>query len=364
MKAAVCREFGSPLVIEDLELDGPEEGETRVRVEACAICHSDIAFAAGDWGGPLPAVYGHEAAGVVESVGPGVTHVQPGDRVVVSLLRSCGDCFFCERGESQLCEGSFAGDREGRLRTRAGEVVYQAMHTAAFAEEVVVHESQVTGVPNSLPLDVASLLGCGVITGVGAVLDKVGVTSGSSVVVVGTGGVGLNAVQGAALAQASTIVALDVSSSKLETALAFGATHAVDPANEDPAGAIRSYTDGRGADYVFVTVGSGEIVERSFRYARRGGTVAVVGMPPNEETFEVVAVDLVHDDIRVVGCKIGAGSGTLADVVPRLVGLYEDGQLKLDELLSARYPLERINDAIAAAKDGDAVRNVITFGPQ
>jgi S-(hydroxymethyl)glutathione dehydrogenase/alcohol dehydrogenase len=361
MRAAVCREFGAPLEIEDLELAGPSLGEARVRVAACAICSSDVAFAGGAWGGTLPAVYGHEAAGIVEEVGPGVDAVRPGDRVVVSLLRSCGRCFFCERGEPHLCDGDFPADREGKLRTHDGEQVQQAMHTAAFAEVVVVDQSQVAVVPDSMPLDVASLLGCGVITGVGAVLDKIGVTPGSSVAVIGTGGVGMNAVQGAALAGASTIVAVDPSAGKRERALAFGATQAVDPADGDPAGALRALTRGRGVDYAFVAVGRSELIEGALGYVRRGGTVAVLGMPPSHETFGVVTVDLVHDDVRVVGCKVGAGSGRLAEAVPRLVRLYQDGRLRLDELVTARYPLEGVNDAIAATRRGDGLRNVLVL---
>jgi S-(hydroxymethyl)glutathione dehydrogenase / alcohol dehydrogenase len=359
VRAAVCRAFGEPLEIEELRLEPPRSGEVRVKVAACAICHSDIAFAEGAWGGELPAVYGHEAAGVVEEVGPGVSRVRRGERVVVSLLRSCGRCFFCERGQPHLCEGEFSADGEVTLRTRDGEPVHKAMHTAAFAEEVVVDESQVAVVPDALSFDVASLLGCGVVTGVGAVVDRAAVSAGSSVVVVGTGGVGLNAVQGAAICGAVPIVALDVSYPKREKAILFGATHAVDPAAEDPAEAVRALTGGRGADFVFVTVGRVSVVESALGLVRRGGTLVVVGMPPSGETFGVVAVDLVHNDVRIVGSKMGSARLELA--VPWLAELYSKGGLKLDELITARYPLERINHAIADARTGDALRNVIVF---
>ena len=361
MRAAVCRTFGAPLELEDLRLDSPEAGEVRVEVAACAICHSDIAFAEGAWGGPLPAVYGHEAAGVVREVGPGVSAARPGERVVVGLLRSCGRCFFCARGEPHLCEGEFPADRLGRLRTAAGEPVVQGLRTGAFAEEVVVHESQVAVVPPSLPLDVAALLGCGVVTGVGAVLDRAAVTPGSSVVVIGTGGVGLNAVQGAVLAGAETIVAVDPSPAKCRAAMTFGATHALDPATTDPPAEVRRLTGGRGADHAFVAVGRADVMEGALRCVRRGGTLTLLGMPPAGEAFEVVAVDLVHDDVAVLGCKIGSGSGGFASAVARLVGLYEEGRLKLDELITARYPLERIDEAIAAARREDVLRNVVVF---
>lgn len=357
MRAAVCRAFGQPLQIEDLQLTPPRAGEVRVAVAACAICHSDIHFADGAWGGTLPAVYGHEAAGTVEEVGSGVRRVRPGDRVVISLLRSCGRCFFCERDESHLCEGEFPADREVRLHTRAGEPVEQAMHTGAFAEEVVVHESQIAVVPLSLSFEVASLLGCSVITGLGAVLDRAEVPEGSSVVVVGTGGVGLSSIQGAVLRGAGPIIASDPSPAKRDLAERFGATHALDPSSGQLASAVRALTVGRGADYVFVTVGRVDAIEEGLSYVRRGGTLVVVGMPAAGESFDVVAVDLVHDDIRIVGSKMG--STRLEIAVPRIVELYESGRLKLDELITGRFRLEEINDAIAASREGHSARNVI-----
>ena len=346
MRAAVCRAFGAPLEIEDLELDSPESGEVRVRVAACAICHSDVALVDGAWGGSLPAVYGHEVAGVVQDVGPHVS-VTPGDRVVVSLLRSCGRCFFCRRGESHLCEHEFPIDRDGRLRTRTGEPVSQGLHVAGFAEEVVVDESQVAVVPPSLAFDSAALLGCGVVTGFGAVVDRARVAKGSSVVVIGVGGVGLNSLQGAAHCGASPIVAVDVSPAKREVATRFGATHVLDPAHDDLASAVRALTAGRGADYTFVTVGRGAAIELGLACVRRGGTLVVVGMPPSGETFQVEAVSLAHDDVRILGSKMG--SARLADAVPRLVELYEDGRLQLDELVTGRFPLDRINEAFASS---------------
>ena len=359
MRAAVCRAFGAPLVVEDLELSSPEAGEVQVAVAACAICHSDVSLVDGAWGGELPAVYGHEASGIVEAIGPEVSGVRPGDRVVVSLLRSCGRCFFCERDESHLCEHEFPADRASRLRTTAGESVVQGLHTAAFAEKVVVDESQVAVVPESLRFDVASLLGCGVVTGFGAVADRAAVPEGASVLVVGAGGVGLNSILAAALRGASPVVAVDPAPAKREAALLFGATHAVDPSAEDLVEVARSLTGGRGADYVFVTVGRGDAIERGLASVRRGGTLVVVGMPPSGETFRVVAVDLAHDDVRILGSKMGAAR--LSRALPRLIDLYEQGRLKLDELITGRYPLDGINEAIGASRAGDAIRNVVVF---
>jgi S-(hydroxymethyl)glutathione dehydrogenase/alcohol dehydrogenase len=314
VRAAVCRAFGAPLRIEELRLDPPQAGEVKVKIGASAICHSDIHFAEGAWGGTLPAVYGHEAAGVVREVGAGVRRLRPGDRVVVSLLRSCGRCFFCERDQPHLCDGAFAADRESRLHGEDGEPVVQAMHTGAFAEEVVVHESQLAPVPLSLSLDTASILGCAVLTGFGAVVDRAAVPEGASVAVIGTGGVGLNSVQAAAFCGALPIIAADISPAKLAAAGSFGATHVLDPAAADMPSEVRALTGGRGADYVFVTVGRADVIEQGLACVRRGGTLVVIGMPPADETFSVVAVDLAHNDIRILGNKMG--SAQLAAGVP------------------------------------------------
>ena len=209
MKAAVCREFATPLVIEEIEIDPPKAGEVKVALAACAICHSDITYMNGGWGGTLPAVYGHEASGVVESIGPGVTRIAPGDHVIVTLLRSCGECFYCVQGALNMCETSFPLDKQSCLRGQDGGVIHQGLRTAAFAEYAVVDQSQTAAIPKELPFDRASLLACGVITGFGAVVNTANVPSGSSVVVVGTGGVGLNSVQGAVLAGANPIIAID-----------------------------------------------------------------------------------------------------------------------------------------------------------
>ncbi len=359
MKAAVCRAFGAPLVVEDLHLGPPQHGEVRVDIGACAVCHSDIHFAEGAWGGRLPAVYGHEAAGVVESVGPDVQAVQPGNHVVVTLIRSCGRCFFCTRGEPYLCDTKFPIDAEGRLEDDGGNRVHPAMKTGAFAEQVVVDQSQLAVVPDTMPLDVASLLACGVITGLGAVVSTAQVPVGSSVVVIGTGGVGLNSVQGALISGARPIVAVDLSPAKLAAATEFGATHVLDPAGCDLAAEVRALTGGRGADYVFITVGSTQAIEQGLGLLRSGGTLVVVGLPASGATFGVEAVDFAGEGRRILGSNMG--STRVATAIPALVDLYQQGRLKLDELITARYPLEEINEAIAAVLRGEALRNVIVF---
>jgi Zn-dependent alcohol dehydrogenase len=359
MKAAVCYEFGEPLVVEEVVIDPPQAGEVLVKVAACAICHSDIHALEGAWGGALPAVYGHETAGVVIEVGTGVTHTQPGDHVVVSLIRYCGHCFFCVQGQSHLCEAQFALHKESRLHTEDGRSITQGIKVGGFAEYVVVHESQVVPIPHEIPLESAALLACGVITGLGAVVNTARVPSGSSVVVIGTGGVGLNSIQGAQLSGAQPIMAVDLLPEKLAAAKAFGATHLLNPAEGDVKTAVLALTHGRGADYVFVTVGSGKAIEQGTTLMRRGGTFVMVGMPPSGVKLQVEATDFAYDNQQILGSNMG--STRLPVDVPKLVELYQEGRLKLDELVTARYRLEEINEAITAVNRGEALRNVIVF---
>jgi Zn-dependent alcohol dehydrogenase len=358
MRAAVCRAFGEPLVIEEVALDPPGRGEVAVDLAACAICHSDIIFADGGWGGALPAVYGHEAAGVVRQVGQGVADLRPGDHVVVTLIRSCGHCGSCAQDAPVTCETTFARDTQSPLHRPNGEALTQGLRTAAFAEAVVVDASQVVVIPPAVPLDAASLLACGVITGFGAVTNTAGLRAGSTAVVIGAGGVGLNSVQGAAISGAHMVIALDLVESKLEAARRFGATHVVNAGAPDAVEQVRRLT-GRGADYVFVTVGAKAAIPQALAMAARSGTIVLVGMPASGVTVAVDPGDIAHNNLRVLGSKMG-GARIQADI-PRLVTLYREGRLKLDELISGRYPLAQINEAIASARSGAALRNVILF---
>jgi Zn-dependent alcohol dehydrogenase len=357
MKAAVCHQFGEPLVIEEITIDPPQRGEVAVKVEACAICHSDVHLIRGEWGGATPVVAGHEAAGRVTAVGPGVTAVQPGARVVVSLLRACGHCFYCTIGRPYNCEGQFALDCETRLHRKDGTSVAQGIDTGAFAEAVVVDQSQVVAVPSDVPMDRACLLACGVITGLGAVTNTAGVRSGSTVAVIGVGGVGLNSIQGAVLSGAARIVAIDLLDNKLEAATRFGATHTVNAERADPVETVLKLTEGRGADYAFATVGSSTVIAQAAEMIRKGGTAVIVGMPPNDD----VEVSLNAHNLTWGRTVKGSfmGSTRLAVDVPRLVELYLTGRLKLDELITDRYPLAEINEAIEAMERGEALRNVI-----
>jgi S-(hydroxymethyl)glutathione dehydrogenase/alcohol dehydrogenase len=360
MKAAVCYEFGTPLVVEEVELDPPQHGEVKVRLAATAICHSDIHHLKGDWGGTVPFIAGHEAAGVVEEVGKGVTLAKPGDYVVVSLLRACGRCFYCTTGTPHLCEAEYALDTESRLRTKQGEPIRRGVKTAAFAEYVIVDQSQVIQIPETMPLDRASLLACGVITGLGAVVNTAKVEARSSVVIIGTGGVGLNAVQGAVLAGAYPIIAVDLLDNKLEAAQTFGATHTINATHhEAPEETVKKLTWGRGADYAFVTVGSSAAAAQGLKMIRRGGALIMVGMPPTDSRLILATDDFVSAEHKIISSIMG--STRLSVDVPRLVEMYQHGRLKLDELITARYSLEQINEAIAAVERGEALRNVIVF---
>lgn len=359
MKAAVCRAFGKPLVIEEIAIAKPGPGEVLVDVKACAICHSDISYAEGAWGGDLPAVYGHEAAGIVRETGQGVTGVKPGDHVVVTLIRSCGHCHYCSQGSLVMCEEVFPLDRKSPLTGASGEPYVQAMRSGAFAEQVLVHESQMAPIPKDIPFASASLLACGVITGYGAVANTARVTPGQHVAVIGCGGVGLNSIQGAAIAGATTIIAIDLSDEKLDAARRFGATHAINSKTENAAEKVKSLTSGRGADVVFVTVGVKTAFDRAFDYITKNGSVVVVGMPATGVFAEYDPGTLAAWNQKILGSKMG--EARIARDIPALVELYRTGRLKLDELITARYPLEQINEAIAAVNEGKALRNVIVF---
>ncbi len=357
IQAAVCRAFGEPLALETLLLDAPQRDEVEVDVRAVAICHSDIHFAQGAWGGRLPALYGHEAAGVVRRVGEGVESVAPGDRVVVTLMRSCGACFFCARGDRAYCDATFRLNREGPLHTLAGERVVQAMNTGAFAERVLVHVSQLAPIPASVPFAVGALLGCGVITGYGAVVNTARVEPGASVVVIGVGGVGLNAVQGARIAGANPVIAVDLSDSKLAASHAFGATHALRADAPDLPEQVRALTSGRGADYAFVTVGATSAIEQSMSLIRRAGTSVMVGIPASGATITLDPVTISSEGQRLIGTKMGATR--LPFDIPALVGLYGTGALRLDELVTGRFALADINEAIGQVVRGETLRNVV-----
>ena len=355
IKAAVCREFGKPLTIETLTLSPPPPRHVRVNLSTCAICHSDIIYMDGGWGGTPPIVFGHEGAGVVEAVGEGA-NFSVGARVIVTLLRSCGDCPACARGVPSQCEGVF--DSSPRLHDADGKPVGIGLKTAAFAEQAVVHDSQIAVIPDDMPYEQACLLSCGVITGWGAVVNTACPSPGDSVAVVGCGGVGLNCLQAAAAAGASPIAAIDIAESKLAIAKDFGATHAI-LANDSLPQRMNEITDGRGFDYVLMAAGNARAVEQSAPLLARTGALILVGMAPNGDLAKLDTTTIANNHQRILGSKMGGAR--LRTDIPKLTAFYQNGRLKLAELIGNRYPLNEINDAVAEARHGGALRNVIVF---
>ncbi|WP_146586267.1 Zn-dependent alcohol dehydrogenase [Puniceibacterium confluentis] len=354
--AAVCATHGAPLQIEQLDLRAPLAGEIEVTLEAVAICHSDIHYADGAWGGDLPAVYGHEAAGRVSALGDTVTGLAVGDRVVVTLIRSCGTCPNCSGGKPTLCDTPRAN--ASPLSRQDGTSVVQAMNCGAFASHVVVDQSQVVPLPDDIPPEAVALLACGVITGIGAVVNAARLRPGQDVVVIGAGGVGLNAIQGARIAGARRIVAVDVTQEKLDIARDFGATDGVLATCPAPWKAVQQIL-GRGADAVIVTVGAIPAYNDAPRYLGWGGKVVMVGMPHSGAMAEFEPVVLAYMAQGMVGSKMG--DVVIRRDIPWMADLYRQGRLKLDELVSGRWRLDQINDAIADTKAGGAKRNVILF---
>ncbi len=358
MKAAVCFEFAKPLVIQEVTLRAPKSGEVEVTLKACAICHSDISYAQGAWGGALPAVYGHEAAGIVSALGDGVVGYDIGDTVLVTLIRACGHCVSCSGGHPAQCETRVKEDASP-LRTPDDKPIHQGLKTGAFAEKTVVDQSQIVKIPADMPLDAASLLSCGVITGVGAATNSAKVKPGSSVVVIGAGGGGLNAIQGAAICGAAIIIAVDTLPEKLEAAMDFGATHGILATSDKPHRQVKRLTGGRGADTVLVTVGATQAYQTAPQYLCVGGTMVMVGMPPSGEKVTYEPVIVAASSHKMIGSNMG--DTLLSRDIPYLIELYKQGRLKLDELVSRHYRLEDINEAIADTLAGNARRNVIVF---
>jgi S-(hydroxymethyl)glutathione dehydrogenase/alcohol dehydrogenase len=359
MKAAICYEFGKPLVIEDAEIAAPAEGEVKVRLAATAICHSDIHDMKGELPGPVPFISGHESAGYIEEVGPGVTSVKKGDPVMVSLLSSCGECYYCITGLPHLCLNKFNPPGHQHLKTKEGKPLAARGSVGGFAEYVLVKDTQVVVMPPDMPLDRAALLSCGVITGFGAVVNRARVGAFQSVVVIGAGGVGINAIQGAAYVGAYPIIAVDTLDAKMERAKEFGATHGVNAKSEDAADQIRKLTSGRGAEYVFVTVGSNAAIKQGIGMTAPRGTTIVIGLPPATEQLCFSPLEIIPVEKNLIGGFMGAVN--LKVDIPHLVAMYQTGRLKLDEIITARYPLEKINEAVASTETGETLRNVIMF---
>jgi S-(hydroxymethyl)glutathione dehydrogenase/alcohol dehydrogenase len=362
MKAAICYEPGKPLVIEDgVTVDAPGKDEVKVRIAVTAVCHSDLHFIRGEIPSKLPGLAGHEVAGYVDEVGENVTALKPGDHVIIGTVTSgCGHCYYCTIGLRHFCTNRGGRPMQGKHMNRQGKRISpMAGPIGGFAEYTTVPQNLVTKVPVETPLDRAALLACGVTSGFGAVVNRAQVKPFSSVVVMGTGGVGLNSIQGAAFSGAYPIIAVDILDNKLEFARQFGATHVINSRKEkDPVEAVKKITSGRGADYVFVTVGNIDALRQGFLMSGPRGMTVVIGLAQgNLSSF--TPMEFVMGERVLTGC--GGGSIRSSIDIPALVALYQSGQLKLDELITARYPLERINEAIEKLEKGEAIRNLIMF---
>lgn len=354
MKAAICDALNEPVRVEEVELDDPREHEVHVRMAAAGVCHSDRSVLNGIMPAKLPCVLGHEGAGVVVRTGAGVTHVQEGDKVVLAWVTPCGRCDYCRKGSPQLCDvgaqiNATHRQPDGTTRLhRNGQDLQTFSGLGALAEEVVAPANACVKLPADAPLDKAALIGCSVMTGVGAVLNTAAVRPGSSVAVFGAGGVGLNVIQGAAIAGASRIVAVDLNERKLELARTFGATEAT--------------TDGasvRGVDYAFECIGRKETIELAYASLRKGGTCVVIGIGSRKEHVSLNVFFIPITEKKLVGCWYG-GADVHRDA-PRMLALYREGKLKLDELLTRTYALDAVNQAFADMDAGVNARGLVVF---
>jgi len=362
MKAALFHGPQQPLTIEDVEIDQPMAREVLVRTAASGVCHSDLHFVEGSYSHPAPAVLGHEAAGVVEAVGEHVTYVQPGDHVICCLSVFCGTCEQCLTGHPYLCAGPET--RRGphdppKLRlAKNGEPVHQFLNISSFAEHMLVHENAVVKIREDMPLDRAALIGCGVTTGVGAALNTAKVAPGSTVAVFGAGGVGLAAIQGARIAGARQIIAVDIVESKLGLAKELGATHTVDASQGEPSKTIRDMTGG-GVDYAFEAIGLADVAKQAFYSTRAGGTTTIIGMIPVGQKIEIEGRHFLSER-KLQGSSMG--SNRFRVDMPRYIDFYLQGRLHLDEMITKRGKLEDVNEAFRAMKAGEVARTVLMFG--
>jgi NDMA-dependent alcohol dehydrogenase len=366
MKAAVLYAAKQPLRVEDVELGGPRDGEVLVRIGAAGVCHSDYHFMNGDLPIGMPCVLGHEGAGVVEEVGRGVTAVAPGDHVVLLFRPNCGHCEFCSQGRPALCWMAGQLRNTGRLLdgtsrlSREGEEIKHFLGVSCFAERAVVPEQGVVPIPKDVPMEVAALVGCAVMTGVGAVMNTARVTPGAAVLVIGAGGVGLNCVMGAALVGAHPIIVADLVDSKLETAMDFGATHTVNAATHDLVEGVRELTNGEGVDFSFEAIGSPPAMKSAFQSLRRGGVATAVGIAAAGSEMTINAGELVYQEKTLKGSYYGSARPQ-ADM-PRLLQLFQAGRLPIDRLITRRYPLDRVNEAYEALLAGEVARSVLIPG--
>src|SRR5438552_1531471 len=361
MKAAVLFEANKPLAIEEVSINKPGPREVLIRTAVAGLCHSDLHFMEGRYPYPLPTIRGHESAGVVEQVGADVTYVKPGDHVVTCLSVFCGTCDMCTTGRPVLCTGTHVKLPRGvanRFSWGRKEKLNQFAQLSSFAEQMLVHENAVVKIRKDMPLDLAALIGCGVITGFGAVVNTAKVRPGETVAVIGCGGVGMAAINGAAIAGAGKIIAVDTNPAKLQLATKLGATDLVNPKDGDPVQQVKDKTGGVGVQYSFEVLGAKVTAEQAFGMLAPGGTATIVGMIPFGTKIELHGADFLRER-RVQGSSMG--SNHFRQDMPRLIEFYLSGKLHLDDWISAKLKLEEINDGFAAMKAGKTVRSVIQF---
>jgi S-(hydroxymethyl)glutathione dehydrogenase/alcohol dehydrogenase len=361
-KAVVCREWNKPVVVEQIQVESPRRGEVMVQIKACGVCHSDLSGTNGTIPLPPPTVLGHEAAGIVAEVGEGVTDVAVGDTVVVSWIPTCGKCPYCVEGRPQLCDVSAKAtltlpDGTSRYKDAHGNTLNHFAGTGVMTEYATLHRDNVIKIDPDVPLDKAALVGCAVMTGVGAALNTAKVRPGSSVAVFGAGGIGLNVIQGAALAGAEKIIAVDLEDKKLEFAGVFGATHTVNPKTAgDAVQSIMALTGG-GAEFTFECIGNAKVIEQAFAATRKGGTCVVVGVAKMTDQVTLGAFLLPFQEKVLTGSMYGSARPSVD--FPRLLNLYKSHRLKLDELVTATYKIEEINRAFDDMQKGVNARGVI-----
>ncbi len=360
VKGAIFREIGKPLSIEDVQVDDPGPEEVLVRTVACGVCHSDLHFVQGSIKGPSPCIPGHEPAGIVEAVGERVRSVAPGDHVIACTSMFCGRCRQCLEGRPHLCTDRAACRRPKGATPRLSQgdaEIYQFADLAGFAEAMLVHETGVVKIDPDIPLDRAALIGCAVTTGVGAALNTAQVTPGSSVAVFGAGGVGISIIQGARIAGARQIIAVDLLDTKLETAQQFGATDTLNPSEGDPVRAIKKLSGG-GVDFAFEAVGNVELVAQCFYATAPHGLTVVVGAIPPDQTLQLIPGHFFLEK-RIAGCMMGSNRFHLD--APRYLELYRQKRLDLDAMVSRHARLEEVEDAFRAMEAGEVNRTVLMF---
>jgi NDMA-dependent alcohol dehydrogenase len=365
-KAAICTAIDSPLEVADIDLQAPKAGEVKVRLGASGVCHSDLSVRNGTLLAPLPAVLGHEGAGVIEEVGEGVDNLAPGDHVVISWIPQCGDCYFCARDQAELCDVGLpviatGGLLDGTPRfERDGNSVMQMSASGTFSEETVIPAMSAVKIDKDVPLTAAALIGCGVLTGFGAAVNTADIREGDTVAVLGAGGVGLNVIQGAKHAGAERIVAIDMVDGKLQTAQKFGATDLVNAGEGDATAKVMEMTAQRGADVAFEVIGLQPTIEQALAMTRRGGQTVLVGVPNFEAMVNVPAsLGFIFSEKQIRGCLYG--SSNVHKDVPMLTKLYTDGKLMLDELVSREIKLDQVNDAMDEMGSGEIARSVIVY---